>query len=196
MQMTPSSYTLVQSTRCLTSSLEPKSPSLSLLPRHILTKTVSLQILIKLSDFFSVPDHSLDDYLQTPLSTLTTPPSPQVNTLRIVASAWTVTWLLMYIYMKCTRKLSLSRIKCKFEIDTRKIVARTLALSVINYCLSMYGTTNSTLLARVQKLQNLAAKMCALGARKSDHANPFITQLEWLKIEKRSFSMWLLLFSR
>ena len=49
----------------------------------------------------------------------------------------------------------------------------------------MYGTTNSTLLLKVQKLQNFAAKICAGGARRSDHATPFITQLEWLKIEQK-----------
>ncbi len=49
----------------------------------------------------------------------------------------------------------------------------------------MYGTTNSTLLRRVQKLQNFAAKVCVGGARRSDHTTPFITQLEWLKIEKK-----------
>ncbi len=49
----------------------------------------------------------------------------------------------------------------------------------------MYGTTNSTLLRRVQKLQNFAAKVCVGDARRSDHATPFITQLEWLKTEKK-----------
>ncbi len=49
----------------------------------------------------------------------------------------------------------------------------------------MYGTTNSTLIRRVQKLQNFAAKVCVGGARRSDRATPFITQLEWLKIEKK-----------
>ncbi len=38
---------------------------------------------------------------------------------------------------------------------------------------------------RVQKLQNFAAKICAGGARRSDHVTPFITQLEWLKIDKK-----------
>ncbi len=78
----------------------------------------------------------------------------------------------------------LKGIKDKFEINTRKIVVQSLALSIINCCLPVYGATNSTLLWRVQKLQNFAAKVCAGGAR-SDHATPFITQLEWFKIEKK-----------
>ncbi len=38
----------------------------------------------------------------------------------------------------------LNRIKDKFQINTRKIVIHSLALSIINYCLPVYGTTNST----------------------------------------------------
>ncbi len=79
----------------------------------------------------------------------------------------------------------LNRIKDKFEINTRKTVIQSLALSFINYCLPVYGTTNSTLLRRLQKLQIFAAKVCAGGAGRSDHATPFITQLEWLRIEKK-----------
>ncbi len=74
----------------------------------------------------------------------------------------------------------LNRIKDKFEINTRKIVIQLLALIIINYCLPVYGTTNSALLRRVQKLQNFAG-----GVRRPDHATPFITQLEWLRIEKK-----------
>ncbi len=87
--------------------------------------------------------------------------------------------------VKRTLFFFLNRIKDKFEINTKKIVIQSLALSIINYCLPVYGTTNSTLLRRVQKLQNFAAKVCVGGARRSDHATPFITQLEWLKIEKK-----------
>ncbi len=76
----------------------------------------------------------------------------------------------------------LNRIQDKFDINTRKIVIQSLALSIVNYCLPVYGTTNSTLLRRVQKLQNFAAKVCVGGVRRSDHAIPFIIQLEWLKI--------------
>ncbi len=77
----------------------------------------------------------------------------------------------------------LNRIKDKYERNTRKIDIQSLPLSIINYCLPVYGTTKNTLLRRLQKLQNFAAKTCARVAR-SDHATPFITQLEWLKTEK------------
>ncbi len=83
----------------------------------------------------------------------------------------------------------LNRIKDKFEINTRKIVIQSLDLSTINYCLPVYDTTNSTLLRRVQKLQNFAAKVCAGGARRSDHDNHLITKLECLKIEKKKVTI-------
>ncbi len=73
----------------------------------------------------------------------------------------------------------LNRIKEKFEKKHKEI---------INYCLPVNGTTNSTLLRRVQKLQNFAGKVFVGRARRSDHATPFITQLEWLRIEKKMLS--------
>ncbi len=81
--------------------------------------------------------------------------------------------------------LLVNRIRDKFDAATRKIVIQSLALSDVNYCLQVYGTTNNTQMRRVQKLQNFAAKIYAGGARRSDHATPFITQLEWLKIDKK-----------
>ncbi len=81
--------------------------------------------------------------------------------------------------------LLVNRIRDKFDAATRTIVIQSLALSGANYCLQVYGTTNNTQMRRVQKLQNFAAKICAGGARRSNHATPFITQLEWLKIDKK-----------
>ena len=81
--------------------------------------------------------------------------------------------------------LLLNRVKEKFDTDTRRTVVQSLALSVINYCLPVYGTTNATLLRRVQSLQNFAAKICVEGAKRSDHATPIIKSLKWLKIDKK-----------
>ncbi len=78
------------------------------------------------------------------------------------------------------------RIRDIFDAATRKIVIQSLALSGVNYCLQVYGTTNNTRLQRVQKLQNFAAKICAGAARRSDHATPFKTQLEWLKVDEKN----------
>ncbi len=74
--------------------------------------------------------------------------------------------------------LFLNRVKEKFERGTRKTVVEFIALICVNYSLPDYGTTNATLLRRVQQLQNLAAKICIGGARRSDYFTPFIDQLQ------------------
>ncbi len=81
--------------------------------------------------------------------------------------------------------LFLNTVKDKFETETIKTVVESIALSVVNYCLPVYGTTNATLQRRVHQLQNFAAKIFAGGARRSAPSTPFITHLKWLKIDKK-----------
>ncbi len=57
-------------------------------------------------------------------------------------------------------------------------------MSVINYSISIWRTTNSTHIARVQKLLNYAAKVALGGAAKSEHVTPFLKELRWLKINE------------
>ncbi len=71
--------------------------------------------------------------------------------------------------------LLVNRIRDKFDAATRKIVIQSLALSSVNYCLQVCGTTNSTQMRREQKLQNFAAKIYVGGDGGSGHATPFIT---------------------
>ncbi len=82
--------------------------------------------------------------------------------------------------------LLVNRIRDKFDAATRKVI-QSLALSGVNYCLQVYGTTNNKQMRRVQKLQNFAAKICAGAPGDLDNATPFITQLEWLKTDKKSY---------
>ncbi len=48
--------------------------------------------------------------------------------------------------------LLVNRIRDKFDAATRKIVIQSLTLSVVNYCLQVYGTANNTQMRRVQNL--------------------------------------------
>ncbi len=64
------------------------------------------------------------------------------------------------------------RISLNFGKRTRKIFVQPLVLSLVNYCIRIWGTTNATLLNNVQKLQNVAAKVAVGGARKYDHVFP------------------------
>ncbi len=78
--------------------------------------------------------------------------------------------------------LYINGIKDRFDIATRTLIVKSLALSLINYCSLVWGMANRTQLDRVQKLQNFASKV-AIGARKYDHVTPILKQLTWLKIE-------------
>jgi len=80
----------------------------------------------------------------------------------------------------------INRMKDSFDITTRSQIVQSLALSIINYCFIIWGTTSNTQLDRVQKLQNFAAKVVVGGARKYDHVSPIIKQLKWLKIKEKN----------
>ena len=78
----------------------------------------------------------------------------------------------------------LNRIKNRFDDEMRVMTVQSLAMSVINYCLKVWGSTTKQQLQRVQKLQNFAAKVIDGKATKYDHVTPIITKLEWLNIEQ------------
>ncbi len=55
-----------------------------------------------------------------------------------------------------------------FDKSSRIIVVQSLVLSIINYCIRIWGTTNATLIKKkVQRLQNFAARMSAGGLKKN-----------------------------
>ena len=91
-----------------------------------------------------------------------------------------------YLYKKVVGVLIyLNRIKDSFEYQTRIIVVQSLALSLINYCLIVWGSTSNIHLNRVQKLQNFAARVADGTARKFDHITPYLNELGWLKIKEK-----------
>ena len=79
----------------------------------------------------------------------------------------------------------INRIKDIFDKDTRVIVMQTLVLSLINYGLKIWGNTNASLMQRVQKLQNFAAKVAAGGCRRRDRASPVFQDLRWIKMKDK-----------
>lgn len=79
----------------------------------------------------------------------------------------------------------INRISQNFDKSTRVLVVQSLVLSLINYCIVIWGTTNETLLHNVQKLQNFAAKVAIGCCRKYDHVSPIIKELKWLKIKEQ-----------
>ena len=81
--------------------------------------------------------------------------------------------------------IALNRIKDRIDKKSRTIVVQSLALSVINYCLRVYGITTKEQIERVQKLQNFAARVAHGEARKYDHITPVMKELEWLRIQNK-----------
>ena len=81
----------------------------------------------------------------------------------------------------------INKVSENFDKPTRKIIVQSLVLSLINYCICIWGSTNKTLIHIVQKLQNFAAKVVAGGARKYDHVTPIIKELEWLTVKDKYY---------
>ncbi len=81
--------------------------------------------------------------------------------------------------------LYINRSKDCFNRRTRITLMQTLVLSIINYGLKIWGTTNATLTQHIQKLQNFAAKVALGNGTKFDHATPFLRELGWLKVRQK-----------
>ncbi len=59
------------------------------------------------------------------------------------------------------------RVSMNFDKATRKIVVQALVLSLINYCIRIWGTTNNSLIEKkVQELQNFATRVSICGMKK------------------------------
>ena len=81
----------------------------------------------------------------------------------------------------------LNRIKDRFDLQTRTMPVQAVVISILNYCLRIWGMTTKTQLEKAQKLQNFAAKVAAGDAKKYDHVSPILEKLGWLKLEKKFF---------
>ena len=89
----------------------------------------------------------------------------------------------------------LNRLKNLFEPETRLIVVQSLALSIINYCFIIWGSTSNVLMQKVQRLQNFAARVAIGTVRKYEHISPFLFELGWLKLkEKFTFDVCIFVF--
>ena len=78
----------------------------------------------------------------------------------------------------------ISRVKHCLDKPTRMLIIQSLVLSLLNYCSIAWGTTNNTLLMKVQKLHNFAAKVADGRARRFDHVTPILKELHWLNMKK------------
>ncbi len=81
--------------------------------------------------------------------------------------------------------LYIKRIKDNFNKNSQITVIQSLVHSIINYGLMVWGTTNTTTMNQIQKMQNFAAKVTLDGASKHEHATPFLRELRWLKMKQK-----------
>ncbi len=88
----------------------------------------------------------------------------------------------------------LNRSSSALDKPSRITVVQTLALSRLNDCLRIWGTTNKTIMSDAQKLHNFAAKVAIGGAKKFEHATPIIQELGWLKNEEKMYWKLVLLY--
>ena len=85
---------------------------------------------------------------------------------------------------KCTGILiALGHARHVMPVNTLKIIVQALVISIVRYCMSVYGSCGVTQMARVQKILNFCARVVS-GRRRSDHISDVIQQLGWLRAEE------------
>ncbi len=65
------------------------------------------------------------------------------------------------------------------------MIVQALALSLVIYRSTVWGTTGKTNILKVEKIKNFAAKVIDGKARKFDHITPILSELKWLTTEKQ-----------
>ena len=79
----------------------------------------------------------------------------------------------------------LNRVSLSFNKDSRVMVVQSLVMSILNYCLKIWGSANNTQMTKAKKLQNFAVRVAIGGVKKYDHVTPFYEKLGWLSMEKK-----------
>ena len=84
------------------------------------------------------------------------------------------------VVRRCTGLLiGLSHCRHSLPQSTLMTLVQGLVVSLIRYCICVYGTCNITQTKRLQKLLNFGARVIS-GRRKFDHISGVLQQLEWL----------------
>ena len=85
-----------------------------------------------------------------------------------------------YAVRRCTGILiGLSHCRHSLPRATLTTLVQALVISLIRYCISVYGTCNATQTGRLQKVLNFVARVIS-GRRKFDRVSEVLRELEWL----------------
>ena len=79
----------------------------------------------------------------------------------------------------------LNRQKEFLDKKSRICVVEALIDNIFSYCSIIWGVCSKTSIAKIQNVQNVAAKVADGIGRKYDRATPFIRKLGWLKISEK-----------
>ncbi len=79
----------------------------------------------------------------------------------------------------------LGRVSANLDKPSRIVVVQALVLSIMNFCIRIWGTTNQTIINKVQKVQNYAAKVATGAAKKFDHVTLIFKELKWMRIKEK-----------
>jgi len=88
-------------------------------------------------------------------------------------------WLVSYFQIRNIRSL-----KSILTHDALIYVVHAFIKSRLDYCNSLLLGLSDKLLQRLQRIQNIAARIVT-GCRKYDHITPILKELQWLPVIKR-----------
>ena len=131
----------------------------------------------------------LPDNLSIRFNDATLVPSHKIKNLGVIMDSYmTFDFHIDALHKKVIGTLQyLNRVYDRFDNECRVMVVQALVVSVLNYCLRVWGSTNKTQMERVKKLHNFAAKVAVGGAHKHDHVTPIFEKLKWLRMDKKYF---------
>ena len=84
----------------------------------------------------------------------------------------------------CASIRNIGRVRKHLTCDAAKTIVNALVISRIDSCNSLLFGISDFLLSRLQRLQNMAARLITL-TRKYDHISPVLADLHWLPVEQR-----------
>ena len=89
------------------------------------------------------------------------------------------------VVKKCNFHIrNIGKIRTYVNVEACKILVNSLVLSQLDYCNALYSGLPNSLLSRLQKVQNTAARL-TLRVRRSAHITPVLMELHWLPVEYR-----------
>ena len=89
---------------------------------------------------------------------------------------------------------NVGRVRQLLTIETAKQVIQSLVISRLDYCNSLLAGTPTSLIEKLQHVQNKAARIITK-TRKHDHITPVLKDLHWLPVRCRiNFKILLLVF--